>query len=71
MKLRHVVLHLGKSHLEALVDDHAGQPHLVDYRWVTKMPTDVLDAAWWIAVQAEVEETRTREVEERTGRRLV
>jgi hypothetical protein len=71
MRLRCVVLHLGKNKLEAVVeDDLAKKRRRIAVTWRSCLPTDAPPTNWMAMVQQECDYARTQEQMKREGKVL-
>jgi hypothetical protein len=70
MRFVSVVLYLGKSKMEATVEDAAGHRRRIEFSWFGKVASDVPPDHWIEAIQGEVDFQRADEVAAESGRKL-
>lgn len=70
VKLLFAVLHLGKSKMEATVQDGDGHRRRIEFTWFEKNQSDVVPSHWPSAIDGEVEYQRAEEAAESSGRKM-
>lgn len=71
MRLIFVVLHLGKSFLEVVLQNGAGKRRRIRVQWIGKVQTDVPPANWFETAEGEFEYQDSEDAARAQGRALI